>query len=126
MQIYISCLLISSPKYVPHSPHHSDNTSTWSLRHMSNALRLRAPEPPLPAQPHEATSLVLQLRRTKSTDTLLLPGAQPWLSRLTQYRLGREVDDVTYNDEDEGDGVHPVDVEAEDLSPDGETPEVPC
>lgn len=64
------------------------------------------------------------LRGEQSGNTILLVPAQPGLPSLGQSLATQVVNQLADNDQDEGDGVHPVDVVVEDLDADADTPEV--
>ena len=53
----------------------------------------------------------------------LLIFAQPRLQRLTHQTLSQEVDDLTDDDENKSDRVHPVNVQSKHLDTDRYTPE---
>lgn len=54
-------------------------------------------------------------RSSNAHDTPLLVLAQPSLVRLTQNPLSEVVDKMTDHDEHKGHGVHPMNMEMEDL-----------
>lgn len=66
------------------------------------------------------------LRRTHTCMASFLILAQPWLQRLTDHTLSQKVDHLSNNNEDKGDGVHPVNVQSEDLDANRHTPEASC
>lgn len=66
----------------------------------------------------------LPLRSEKTNNTTLLVSPKPGLAGFTQDFLGKEVDELTDNDQNKGNGVHPMDVIMEDLDANDHTPEV--
>lgn len=63
-------------------------------------------------------------RRAYSTDTLLLIRTKPRLLRFTHNAFREEVHQQTNDDEHEGNRVHPMHVQVQDLRANGDTPEV--
>lgn len=60
----------------------------------------------------------------QSRNAILLVPAQPGFPGLGQSPAAQVVNQLADDDQDKGDGVHPVDVEVEDLDADADTPEV--
>lgn len=68
--------------------------------------------------------LNLSLGSEESDNTTLLVGPEPWLAGFTENSLTKEIDELTEDDQNKGNGVHPVNVVVEDLDTDDNTPKV--
>lgn len=68
-------------------------------------------------------SLCPPLRRAQPSVTPLLVLAQPRLQGFTHQALSQEVNNLTQDYENKGNGIHPVDVQSKYLDANGNTPE---
>lgn len=80
--------------------------------------------PPIPPSNQGIPFLRPPPRRANPIDTAFLILAQPRLARLAQDALAHEIYDQATDDADESDGIHPMDVQAEDAHADDDAPEV--
>ena len=68
--------------------------------------------------------LNLLLGREQASHAILLVQTQPGLASLGQSLTTQVVDQLTHDDQDESDGVHPMNLVVEDLDTDADTPKV--
>jgi len=63
------------------------------------------------------------LRRAHTRMSLFLPSTQPGLQRLTDHALSQKVNDLTDDDQDKSNWIHPMDAEPKHLYANGHAPE---